>query len=226
MLQAEVSRFDSEVHALAWQLVRAIVEQEHARRVSEQARKRPAAKPTRAAGKKAASKKPAGKKPAGKKPAGKKATGKKAAGKPASAASKRQLELTLPAQGSAQTNGAPAVRSEVRGKGSARWTRESVVDELVRWLVSGTSVDAAFLTRHGPRGLVAAARRIFGRFDAALNVAALEIARLYPEGPPQAPRAVVPRRKPATAPSAPPQPSSSDEASAAAPVQTELPVGQ
>jgi hypothetical protein len=65
------------------------------------------------------------------------------------------------------------------------WTRESVVGELAAWMLSGTTIDAQFMTRHGPRGLVAAARRIFGRFDAALNVAALHNAKLYPEGPPE-----------------------------------------
>ena len=44
-------------------------------------------------------------------------------------------------------------------------------------------IDASFVKRHGPPGLVAAAVREFGRFDAALNVASLQIARLYPDGP-------------------------------------------
>ena len=66
----------------------------------------------------------------------------------------------------------------------ARWTRESIISELATWMLSGTAIDAQFMARHGPRGLVAAVRRIFGRFDAALNVAALHNAKLYPEGPP------------------------------------------
>jgi hypothetical protein len=70
------------------------------------------------------------------------------------------------------------------GTGRVRWTRESLVSELATWLLSGTAIDAQFMTRYGPRGLVAAARRVFGRFDAALNVAALHNAKLYPEGPP------------------------------------------
>lgn len=73
-----------------------------------------------------------------------------------------------------------------RGPGRiARWTREAIVEELVTWMISGTTVDAAFLTRHGPPGLVAAARRIFGRFEAALNVAAIQVAARYPDGPPR-----------------------------------------
>jgi hypothetical protein len=64
------------------------------------------------------------------------------------------------------------------------WTRESIVSELTTWMLSGTAIDAQFLTRHGPPGLVAAIRRIFGRFEAALNVAALNVSKLYPDGPP------------------------------------------
>ena len=65
------------------------------------------------------------------------------------------------------------------------WTRESIVNELANWMLSGTAIDATFVTRHGPPGLVAATRRVFGRFDAALNVAALHVSKLYPDGPPE-----------------------------------------
>jgi hypothetical protein len=64
------------------------------------------------------------------------------------------------------------------------WTRDAIVNELASWLVSGTTIDAAFVTRYGPPGLVAATRKIFGRFDAALNVAGLQVAAQYPDGPP------------------------------------------
>ena len=64
------------------------------------------------------------------------------------------------------------------------WTRESIINELATWMSSGTAIDAPFMTRHGPPGLVAATRRVFGRFEAALNVAALHFAKLHPEGPP------------------------------------------
>lgn len=74
--------------------------------------------------------------------------------------------------------------TSVKGGKRARWTRETIVDELARWMVAGTSIDASFLKRHGPPGLVSAALRIFGRFDAALNVAGLQVAKLYPDGPP------------------------------------------
>jgi hypothetical protein len=62
------------------------------------------------------------------------------------------------------------------------WTRESIVAELATWMGGGTAIDATFVSRHGPPGLVAAARRIFGRFEAALNVAALHRSKLNPEG--------------------------------------------
>lgn len=82
----------------------------------------------------------------------------------------------------AGTRAGPA--SVASGSKRVRWTRETIVDELARWMVAGTSIDASFLKRHGPPGLVSAALRIFGRFDAALNVAALQVAKLYPDGPP------------------------------------------
>jgi hypothetical protein len=70
------------------------------------------------------------------------------------------------------------------GRGRTPWTRERIISELATWMLSGTAIDAQFMTRHGPKGLVAAIRRVFGRFEAALNVAALHNAKLYPEGPP------------------------------------------
>jgi hypothetical protein len=84
-----------------------------------------------------------------------------------------------PAPGNAPGNG----RGDARGKRSP-WTREAIIEELASWMASGTAIDAAFGARHGPPGLVAATRRIFGRFDAALNVAGLHFSKLYPDGPP------------------------------------------
>jgi len=83
-------------------------------------------------------------------------------------------------QSQAQALAEPAARPT----GKARWTRETITSELANWMLSGTTIDAAFVARHGPPGLVAAARRVFGRFEAALNVAALHISKLYPDGPP------------------------------------------
>jgi hypothetical protein len=47
-----------------------------------------------------------------------------------------------------------------------------------------TTIDAAFMARHGPRGLVAAARKIFGRFEAAMNLTALHLSKVSAENPP------------------------------------------
>jgi hypothetical protein len=83
----------------------------------------------------------------------------------------------------------PPVTPPSDGRKRVPWTRETVVSELASWMLSGMAIDASFVTRYGPRGLVAATRRIFGRFEAALNVAALHISKLYPEGPPTKPGA-------------------------------------
>ena len=89
-----------------------------------------------------------------------------------------------------------------------KWTRDTVIAELCEWLISGI-VEPAFLRRHGKPGLVTAATRIFGRFDSALNVANLYLAKQYPDGPPKRRppiAAAVPRKR---APSA----SASDQSS-------------
>jgi hypothetical protein len=70
------------------------------------------------------------------------------------------------------------------GRTRTSWTRESIINELATWMAGGTVIDAAFVRRHGPPGLVAATRRVFGRFEAGLNVAALHVSKLYPDGPP------------------------------------------
>jgi hypothetical protein len=80
---------------------------------------------------------------------------------------------------------APAADAKVARRG---WTREAVIAELATWLLTGTVIEAAFLNRQGKPGLVAAARKHFGRFDAALNAANVHLARLHPEGPPTAKR--------------------------------------
>jgi len=99
----------------------------------------------------------------------------------ASTSSPPTAESSGPA-GQGETRAAPASGSG--GGKRVRWTRESIVEELARWMVAGTALDPSFVQRHGPPGLVSAARRIFGRFDAALNVAGLHVAKLYPDGPP------------------------------------------
>jgi hypothetical protein len=89
-----------------------------------------------------------------------------------------------PAPSPAEPAAAPAATAAPTGK-RGKWTRETIINELATWMLSGTAIDAAFVTRHGPPGLVAAARRVFGRFEAALNVAGLRVSELYPDGPPQ-----------------------------------------
>lgn len=74
-------------------------------------------------------------------------------------------------------------------KGRPAWTKERVVEELGNWLIQDPVIDAATLTRRNQSALVAAARRLFGRFDAALNAANLHLAELYPDGPPSKRRA-------------------------------------
>jgi hypothetical protein len=102
---------------------------------------------------------------------------------------KQPPAVTAPAEPAPEATTAaeqPAAAAAAPTDGRKRgWTRESIVNELASWMVSGTAIDAAFVTRHGPPGLVAAARRIFGRFEAALNVAGLQVEKLYPDGPPK-----------------------------------------
>jgi hypothetical protein len=93
----------------------------------------------------------------------------------------------------------PAPEPPSTGRKRVAWTRETITSELATWMLSGTAIDAQFMTRHGPRGLVAAIRRVFGRFEAALNVAALHLSKQYPDGPP-APALVVQRRSRSRAP--------------------------
>jgi hypothetical protein len=78
----------------------------------------------------------------------------------------------------------PAVTDPTPARGRpGAWTRESIISELVAWMSRGRMVDAQFVRRHGPRGFATAAHRIFGRIDAALNVASIELSKLQPNGP-------------------------------------------
>lgn len=114
-------------------------------------------------------------------------------GRAATAAAPRQRSAAaaVPAPAPARPAPPPAAAPEAASAAPpapgkrGKWTRETIVNELATWMVSGTTIDAAFVTRHGPPGLVAAARRVFGRFEAALNVAGLRVSELYPDGPPQ-----------------------------------------
>ena len=183
-LAEAVARFHAEAERLAWAAVHAVIEQELARRGARAEPSRPRK--------------------------GKPKKGRQRQLTLALAvAPKRQLELSfgqpsavgavpraesdheheqrgeLEAATDSGPTTAPQPSSPLAGRqGRIHWTRENIVSELAASLLGGTAIDAAFMTRHGPKGLVAAARRVFGRFDAALNVAALHNAKLYPEGPP------------------------------------------
>jgi len=166
-LAEAVARFQAEAERLALAAVRAVIEQELARRGARSEPSRP-----------------------------RKGTPKKRNQRQLTlalaVAPERQLELSFVQPSSepeAATDATPTTAQQPSSvltgrRGRVAWTRESIVTELATWLLGKTVIDAAFMTRHGPKGLVAAARRVFGRFDAALNVAALHNAKLYPEGPP------------------------------------------
>jgi hypothetical protein len=99
-----------------------------------------------------------------------------------------EVEVEAPAPAAAP-EAAPAVATPVAPGSSSserrgRWTHASVIDELCTWLLGGSAVEASYLRRHGAPGLVSAAKRLFGRFEAALNAANLVLAQRYPDGPP------------------------------------------
>jgi hypothetical protein len=186
-LTDEVAQFQAEVRRLALAAVRVIIQQELDRRpakpeVARQRKRQPARPPKR-----------------------------KPARQPTpqlelefAQTPEPQLELPLARQAEIQPEGnaagaidspdAPVVpapgtpeaapSSPAGGRKRVPWTRESITSELATWMLGGTVIDAQFMTRHGPPGLVAAVRRVFGRFEAALNVAALHVSKLYPDGPP------------------------------------------
>jgi len=168
-LTDEVQRFQDEVRRLAFAVVRELVKQEIERKRS----KLPAAKPrVRAANRSAAPAAAPAATPVAAAVATAPATPPVTAASPAPAAPV-----------AAQAPGQPA-EPATTGRKRVTWTREAIINELATWMLSGTSIDATFVARHGPPGLVAATRRIFGRFDAALNVAGLHVSKLYPDGPP------------------------------------------
>jgi hypothetical protein len=89
-------------------------------------------------------------------------------------------ELERRHRASRRRRGAPVVKVRARphvdavsGAPTARWTRVGIIAELSSLLRSGFEIDGAFIRRNGPRGLVAAAKKEFGRLEAALNVASL-----------------------------------------------------
>jgi hypothetical protein len=182
-LTDEVARFQAEIRRLALAAAHEIFRQELERRLARlaaPARRRalltqsPPAPPAAPAA-------PAAPRPARREPA------VEAAPMPAPAAREPVATQALgdgPGNGRVESRVEGRVEGRGEGKKRSPWTREAIIEELASWMASGTSIDAAFVARHGPPGLVAATRRIFGRFDAALNVAGLHFSKLYPDGPP------------------------------------------
>jgi len=199
-LTDEVARFQAEVQSLAFAIARAVVQQELERKRQDAARKKPDAGRKKADGRRKPSE--SGRKPSegGRKPSDAERKQqeldfeqvKRPRGRPRKA---KLDETALAPPREAPGAPAPAAPSEPvvvpaaeappASRKRVPWTRESIVNELANWMLSGTAIDATFVTRHGPPGLVAATRRVFGRFDAALNVAALHVSKLYPDGPPE-----------------------------------------
>jgi hypothetical protein len=176
-----VARFQAEAERLAYAAVRAVIEQELARRGARSAPSRPRiGTPKKRTPRQLA--------PAIAMTPRRQlelSFGQAAAGTRADSGHEREQRSELRAATDSRPTTAEQPSDLIAGRrGRAHWTRDNIVSELATWLLGGTVIDAAFMTRHGPKGLVAAARRVFGRFDAALNVAALHNAKLYPEGPP------------------------------------------
>lgn len=195
-LTEEVARFQDEVRRLAFAAARAIVEQELDRRRARAPSARtvaaaPARRDAGAAARQtslpfpqppAAPAQPA--QPAQAPPAGQEAAAPAGTAPPEAAATGGATHPPEPSAAAPQPAAQPAAGTATGGRKRVPWTREAIINELASWMLSGTAIDATFVQRYGPPGLVAAARRIFGRFDAALNVAGLHVSKLYPDGPP------------------------------------------
>ena len=163
-LTEEVARFQAEVQRLAFETVRAVIKQELDRKLAKLESARPRVD--------LSSRNEAPATPATPVP-------------PAAATPEQlQLQLQLPDSAPVARPQPPNPPAPTTGRKRVPWTRESIINELASWMSSGTVIDAPFVTRHGPPGLVAATRRVFGRFEAALNVAGLHVSKLYPDGPP------------------------------------------
>jgi len=189
-LTDEVARFQTEVRRLALDAVREILQQELDRKRAKLPVARPQAKPpaTRSRAKPPAArsraKPPATRPPEAPDIAAVPAVAT-AAPEPAPASDATLAQTETPTETPTQTPAPTPTPAPTGSRKRVPWTREAIVHELANWMLSGTAIDATFVARHGPPGLVAATRRIFGRFEAALNVAALHVSKLYPDGPPE-----------------------------------------
>jgi hypothetical protein len=177
-LAAEVKQFDIEIRALAYGIVRGVLAEEVARRAS---RAVPASRPMKL---------PAGAATKRGRGATKRGRGATKRGRGAKLVELRVAPAVAPTidAAPARPTEPPVERESVAadtsmyGNGKRRtWTRERVIDELARWLMAGGAVEASFVARHGQPGLVSGAKRLFGRFDAALNAANLHLARQKPD---------------------------------------------
>jgi hypothetical protein len=170
-----ISRFESELRAAVWEIARAVLAQELSRRTA--AERAPRTNRARAVNHRRAA------------PA-RRARGRAA---PAELITPAIVEVVAPppvetANDASDDSDAPPLTVpglQTKSRGRAAWTRDRVVDELATWVIQDPVIDAATLSRRGQSSLVAAARRLFGRFDAALNAAHLRISELYPDGPPK-----------------------------------------
>lgn len=181
-LTDEVARFQTEVRRLAFDAVREILQQELDRKraklpAAQPRAKLPAARPRA----KPPAAQPTAKPPAARQPAKQP--------EPADTAVVPEVVTAVPEPAPepppVPVAPSPPPSAPAGSRKRVPWTRETIVHELANWMLSGTAIDATFVARHGPPGLVAATRRIFGRFEAALNVAALHVSKLYPDGPPE-----------------------------------------
>jgi hypothetical protein len=189
-LIAEVKQFEIEIRALADEIVRDVLVDELARRAPRAVRvRRPTTRATRGAATRAAR--------GATTRAARGATTRAARGatKPATWGATKPVEPRVAPPAAPTIDAAPAPPAEppveaasvvaetsIYANGKRRtWTRERVIDELARWLMAGGAVEASFVARHGQPGLVAGAKRLFGRFDAALNAANLHLARQHPD---------------------------------------------
>lgn len=175
-LAEEIDRFQADIRRLAFEAVRELIKLELQRRSA----KSPSARQRAAAPK-----------PPAAKPRRSSRTASPPAPIPAPPAALEAAPAPAPPPAAAAPPPSPAPTTPAPGEPAATgrkrvpWTREAIINELATWMLSGTAIDATFVSRHGPPGLVAATRRVFGRFEAALNVAALHVSKLYPDGPPE-----------------------------------------
>jgi hypothetical protein len=175
-LSDRISRFETDLRDAVWELALSVLHKEYVRRAAAAAPQSRKAKPARGAA--ARRSRPAARPAARSAPRVKAVVEAAVVEAPAPVAS----PVASPVDDAADT-AAPA------RKGRPAWTKERVVEELGNWLIQDPVIDAATLTRRNQSALVAAARRLFGRFDAALNAANLHLAELYPDGPPSKRRA-------------------------------------